>query len=93
MVRPWAALVFLLSPAVPGSYVVRMRPGSPYGFIRWDSGQLSQHLAYLSWALDGEGSVTHCRRAWSGRWTVQARGPVEGAAATEGVEWLKEFQS
>lgn len=38
LVRPRAALVFSLSPAVPGFYVVRMRPGSPWGFIRWDSG-------------------------------------------------------
>lgn len=88
-----AALVFLLSPAVPGSCVVRMRPGSPCGFVRWDSGQLSQHLAHLSWALGGEGSGTHCRGARSGGWTGQARGPVEGAAATEGVGWLEEFQS
>ena len=31
------SLGFLLSPAIPGSYTVRMRPGSPCGFINWDS--------------------------------------------------------
>lgn len=92
-----AALAFLLSPVIPGSYVIRMRPGSPCGFIKETQKTAKSKSSLSVMGPGGEGSMPHCR-AWSGKRTVQARGLVEGVAATwevglaQGVSKLRRDQ-
>lgn len=77
LARPRAALVFLLSPAVPASYVVR---DEAWQSLQFHKVGLRRHL---SWNLAHHrpgGEETWKKlwptadRVWSGRWTVQARG-------------------